>query len=588
MNLLRLFGNREREYRRGEITVSDPDIRARLRFLGIAEEDLGVMATWESACQAKIDVLIKEFYDHIQATEATRRILDKNTSVERQRPLVTRYILAMFTGRIDDQYIDYRRRVGAEHDRVDLDAIWYVAMYPVIRRVLLEAVRDAGASTREARRFDDALSRLILVDIALSTKALSDSRQSKIASMVEQMKKERDAAAEFLREVGEVLHRMSRHDLNVQVVGAYSGEFENLKKALNTAIDEMRTAIQAIFQSAGSLTTSADRLSGVSEQMSANANETASQTAVVSAAAEEVSKNIQIVATGGEEMGASIREIAKSATEAAKVAAEASKVAQTTNTTVAKLGESSAEIGNVVKVITSIAEQTNLLALNATIEAARAGEAGKGFAVVANEVKELAKETAKATDEIGKKIEAIQNDTRNAVEEITKITGIIARINDISNTIASAVEEQTATTNEITRNIGEAARGSAEIAQNITGVAQAAKSTTAGAVDTQNSATDLTRMAAELQDLVSTFNFERSTAPTRLRPASIEAVGSGAGKALKAGASTLEVRVIDDVHPAKPPLKGSLSGPRRRLREGDTRATNTPPAFSIAENLTEE
>ena len=146
-----------------------------------------------------------------------------------------------------------------------------------------------------------------------------------------------------------------------------------------------------------------------------------------------------------------------------------------TNATVAKLGESSAEIGNVIKVITSIAQQTNLLALNATIEAARAGEAGKGFAVVANEVKELAKQTAKATEDISRKIEAIQNDTKGAVEAIAQIGKIINQINDIQNTIASAVEEQTATTGEISRNVAEAAKGSNEIAQNITGVAQAAQ-----------------------------------------------------------------------------------------------------------------
>ena len=193
-----------------------------------------------------------------------------------------------------------------------------------------------------------------------------------------------------------------------------------------------------------------------------------------------MSKNVTTVSTGTEEMGASIKEIAKSANEAAKVATSAVKVAERTNATVAKLGETSAEIGNVIKVITSIAQQTNLLALNATIEAARAGEAGKGFAVVANEVKELAKQTAKATEDISRKIEAIQGDTKGAVEAIAQIGKIINQINDIQNTIASAVEEQTATTGEISRNVSEAARGSNEIAQNITGVAQAARSTTRG------------------------------------------------------------------------------------------------------------
>lgn len=259
-------------------------------------------------------------------------------------------------------------------------------------------------------------------------------------------------------------------------------------------------------RNATTLGAASEELSSVSKQMTGNADETSSQATVVSAAVEQVNRNIQTVATATEEMTASIREIAKNASDAARVATSAVKAADNTNSIVSKLGESSADIGKVIKVITSIAQQTNLLALNATIEAARAGEAGKGFAVVANEVKELAKETAKATEDISQKIETIQSDTRSAVGAIGQISTIISEINGIQNTIASAVEEQTATTNEISRNVADAARGSGEIAHNMTVVARAAQGASSGAADTERAAAELAGMASALQKLVSEFN----------------------------------------------------------------------------------
>jgi methyl-accepting chemotaxis protein len=343
------------------------------------------------------------------------------------------------------------------------------------------------------------------VEGKLATRADAMKHEGDFRKIVEGVNQTLDAVLEPINEAAQVIEKISRKDLTARVAGQYKGEHANIKDNINRMAEDLQRSMQQIGHNAASLAASSEQLTAISQQLAGNAEETATQANVVSAASEQVSKNVSVVASGSEQMQASIREISKSANEAARVAKNAVNVAEATNHTITKLGDSSIEIGQVIKVITSIAQQTNLLALNATIEAARAGEAGKGFAVVANEVKELAKETAKATEEIGQKIEAIQGDTKGAVLAIGEISSVINQINDISNTIASAVEEQTVTTNEIGRNVTEAAKGTNEIAQNNSGVADAARSTTAGTIDTEKAAKALSQMAAQLQTLVSEF-----------------------------------------------------------------------------------
>jgi len=291
-----------------------------------------------------------------------------------------------------------------------------------------------------------------------------------------------------------------------QTVEVYdSSELGQMAVALNSSIEQLRGVIGEISRSSQVLASSSEELTAVSAAVSASAEESSTQTQVVAAAAEQISRNIATVAAGGEQMGAAIREIAGNASEATAIATRAAETAEAANATVTKLGESSEEIGKVVRMITSIAEQTNLLALNATIEAARAGEAGKGFAVVANEVKELAQAAARATEDISARVETTQADVQAAVAAISEITTVVGQINDIQVVISAAVEEQSATTNEMVRNVAEVSVGSGEIATNVTGIAAAANETTASAAQTAQAAQELSRIAAELNGSVGTF-----------------------------------------------------------------------------------
>jgi methyl-accepting chemotaxis protein len=284
-------------------------------------------------------------------------------------------------------------------------------------------------------------------------------------------------------------------------------EIGELGRWFNAFMDKLQIVISKVGSNTTVVAASSGQLNEASQQMSASAVQTSAQASVVSTAAAEVSQNLQTVATGTEGMTASIKEIASNATQAARIATEAVKAAETANTTMEKLGKSSMQIDQVVKTITSIARQTNLLALNATIEAARAGEAGKGFSVVAGEVKELANQTAKATEDIRQKIATIQGDAKNAVTAIETIGRVINQVNEISSTIASAVEEQNATTSEIAKNVSQAAAGSSEITKNIGGMADAAQNTSHGAGETQQAAEQLAKVSGELRELVEQFKY---------------------------------------------------------------------------------
>jgi methyl-accepting chemotaxis protein len=311
-------------------------------------------------------------------------------------------------------------------------------------------------------------------------------------------------------ELNLAIDKVASGDLTVEIPVRGRDELSQMAAALVGLRDRLRQVFTQLVESSGRLGGATANLSTIVMDVGAASERTSSQIGGVSATADEVSNNINAVAAGGEQMGASIGEIARSANDAAREATQAVAAVESTTDTMNKLSESSREIGDVVRLITSIAEQTNLLALNATIEAARAGDAGKGFAVVADEVKQLAQETARATEDISRRVETIQMDAVQAGEAITSVAGVITRINEFQSTIASAVEEQTATTQAINAGVNLAAEGSAQIAKTIGGVARESSATAESMARGSTSAQELSAMRVELDALIASFRLPAS------------------------------------------------------------------------------
>lgn len=365
----------------------------------------------------------------------------------------------------------------------------------------------------------DQLTPLLKQEVAQSQKDMSDVRLrglifqiitvvALVIVAVIIMGKVRRAVTHSVESVETVVKGLAQGDLTRRAVINSNDELADMSRAVNLSNSALQEAFGSAARTSEAVRSESETVTKLTAKTAQTAADSAAQADAVAGAAEQVSINVQTVAAGAEEMGSAIREISSNANEAARVAQEATEAAAATTQTVEKLGKSSKEIDDVIHTITAIAEQTNLLALNATIEAARAGEAGKGFAVVAGEVKDLASETAKATDDITGRIAKIQDDTDSAVTAIRRISEIISQINDFQTTIAAAVEEQTATTNEMARSVTEAASGSSTIATNIGQFAGAASQAVEPLNALAATASDLQSKAADLRAELGKFKYE--------------------------------------------------------------------------------
>ena len=432
------------------------DNETRLRFMRIDRETRDVLRDFWKVLEPSLPKILDDFYDHVTREGTLANLLGNN--IPRLKVAQGGHWARLFDGRFDEAYMQGVRQIGMVHNKIGLEPRWYIGGYNFVLNRLVEiAVKSCGWRARKLPKLICAINSAVMLDMDI---AISVYQEALLA---------------------ERQQRQDRVDLAVK-------EFDGKMSAVLATVKTSAAAMQSIAQT-----------------MAGSAEETSRQSLAVSAASEQASTNVETVAAAAEELSSSITEISRQVTESTRIANKAVDEAKSTNQVIRMLHDSTQKVGEVVKLINDIAGQTNLLALNATIESARAGEAGKGFAVVAAEVKNLANQTAKATEEISAQIGDIQEATKNAVAAIESIGSTITEVNHIATAIASAVEEQGAATKEIARNVQQAAAGTGEVSSNITGVNQAAGETGRGANRVLSAAQELTAEADALGGEVEKF-----------------------------------------------------------------------------------
>ena len=537
-----------REYKSGSITVTDPNVRKRLTFLGVKEEHLGIVATYAEIVSARLDELIDDFYKYIFANPETAQIIEKHTTVEKQRPGVKRYLLTLFSGTIDDAYVDFRVKVGGIHDDIDLDSNWYIAMYTLVRDGVVKFVRESGASQAEIDDFSNAINVIIQADIAMCITALTDSRRKKVEALKDDVQAKMDEAAEFIKALSALLGKMSQYDLSSRLEGNFAGGYATSQEQLNLALDNLDTTLQQVAVGAGQVAAASNQISAGSQELARGSSEQASSV-------EEISASLSEVNTITKQNTESAKESKKLADEAQVAAEKGTKSMTRLSDAVSKIKTSSDETAKIIKTIDEIAFQTNLLALNAAVEAARAGDAGKGFAVVAEEVRNLAMRSAEAA-----------KNTANMIEESVKNA-------DSGVTINEEVMQNFEEINKHIQNIGtvmaEIAAASEQQSQGIdqinTGVEQVNQITQKNAANSEESASaaeELTSQSEDLRAMINKFKLTNNATaePVNRIAAAVATPTPGNGQQTAAPVMAQPVPVAQPTPAAKPaPMKNFKS-----------------------------